>query len=117
MLPVAVWLLWTHAEWRWRFVALFVAHGVVVLLTGWAPAWIGALVASSSEMGSILNYGPSRLIGAAWIPIGLILAAILTWRRRLGLASLAASPYWLPYYFLMLFLEAPSSRPDAPETA
>ena len=39
--------------------------------------------------------------------IGLPLAAWLTWKGRLGLASLAASPYWLPYYLLMLLLELP----------
>jgi hypothetical protein len=113
MLPVAVWLLWQHPEWRLRFAAIFAIHGAAVLLTGWALPWMGALVGSSSEMGSILNYGPSRIIGIAWIPIGLGLAAFFTWRRRLGLASLAASPYWLPYYLLMLFLEAPSIRADA----
>lgn len=113
MLPVAVWLLWQHPEWRLRFAALFVLHGAAVLLTGWALPWLGALVASSSEMGSILNYGPSRVIGVAWIPVGLGLAAFFMWRRRLGLASLAASPYWLPYYLLMLFLEAPFTRADA----
>ncbi len=111
MLPLAAWLLWTKPEWRIRFVGLFIVHAILVLATGWGPAWIGALVGSSTEIGSMLNYGPSRLIGVAWIPIGLVLAAVLTWRRRIGLASLAVSPYWLPYYFLMLFLEAPSARP------
>lgn len=111
MLPLAALLLLTKPEWRLRFVGLFIVHSILVLATGWGPAWIGALVGSSTEIGSMLNYGPSRLIGVAWVPIGLVLAAVLTWRRRLGLASLAASPYWLPYYFLMLFLEAPSTRP------
>ena len=60
------------------------------------------------------NYGPSRFIGLLWIPIGVALAVLLTWRGRLGLASLAISPYWLPYYFLMLLLEfAPARQPRA----
>lgn len=40
-----------------------------------------------------------------WVPIGLALAAWLTWKGRLGYASLAASPYWLPYYLLFALLE------------
>lgn len=111
MLPLAAWLLWTKPEWRLRFVGLFIVHAIFVLATGWGPDWIGALAGSSTEIGSILNFGPSRLMGIAWVPIGLVLAAVLTWRRRLGLASLVVSPYWLPYYFLMLFLEVPSVRP------
>lgn len=41
----------------------------------------------------------------ACLPCRWRLAIALTWRGRLGLASMAASPYWLPYYFLMLLLE------------
>lgn len=113
MLPVAIWLLWWHREWRWPFAALFVAHAIVVALTGWAPAWIGSLVSSSAEIESVLNFGPSRLIGWWWIPIGLTAAVILTWRGRLGWASLATSPYWLPYYFLMPLLELQHRRQRA----
>jgi hypothetical protein len=105
VLPILVWLLWRHPEWRLRFVAMFLIHAVVVAATGWGPDWIGALVNSSAEMNSVLNFGPSRLIGFLWVPVGLALAAALAWRGRLGLASVAASPYWLPYYFLMLLLE------------
>jgi hypothetical protein len=105
MLPIAVLLLWRHSEWRLPFVAIFALHAVVVLATGWAPAWIGALATSSTEMGSLLNFGPSRIIGWVWVPIGLFLATVLTIRGRLGLAALAASPYWLPYYFLFPLLE------------
>jgi hypothetical protein len=110
MLPVAVWLLWRHPEWRGRFAVMFAVHAVAVALSGWGPEWIAALLASTDEMTSGLNYGPSRLIGAVWIPIGLAIAAILTWRGRLGLASVAASPYWLPYYFLFALLELRSNR-------
>ena len=114
MLPVLAWILWHNPGWRLPFAGLFVGLAIAVALTGWGPAWAGSLVASSDEIHSILNFGPSRLIGLAWVPIGLALAAVLTWRGRLGLASLAASPYWLPYYFLVLFLEWPG-RPDPPQ--
>jgi hypothetical protein len=115
MLPIAIWLLWQHREWRWPFVTLFVLHAAIVVVTGWAPAWIGSLAGSSAEIGSLLNFGPSRVIGWWWIPIGLTAAIIFTWRGRLGWASLAVSPYWLPYYFLMPLLELRrgSRRDDA----
>lgn len=105
MLPVAAWLLWRHPEWRGRFAAMFLVHAIAVGLSGWGPEWIAALAASTDEMSSALNFGPSRFIGAAWIPIGLAIAAVLTRRGRLGLASVAASPYWLPYYLLFALLE------------
>jgi hypothetical protein len=44
-------------------------------------------------------------LGAAWVPIGLALAAYLTIRGRLGLASLAAAPYWFGYYLVFVLLE------------
>jgi hypothetical protein len=111
MMPVAAWLLWQHPQWRMRFIAMVVVSAVAVALTGWGPEWIAALLASTDEMKSALNFGPSRLIGVAWIPIGIAIAAILTWRGRLGLASVAASPYWLPYYFLFTLLELVDARP------
>jgi hypothetical protein len=49
--------------------------------------------------------GPAKLIGVLWVAIGIPLAVVLTRFRRLGLAGLAASPYWLPYYLLFLLLE------------
>jgi hypothetical protein len=105
MLPLAAWLLWRHPRTRIPFVVALVAHAVAALATGWGTAWLAALLDSSAEVGSALNFGPSRVIGLAWVPIGLALAALLARRGRLGLASLAISPYWLPYYFLMPLLE------------
>lgn len=112
VVPLVVWLLWTQPAWRIPFVALFGVHALGVALTGWGPTWVAALLASTAETSSALNFGPSRIIGVAWVPIGLALAAFLTWRGRVGLASLAASPYWLPYYFLMPLLDV-RRRPRA----
>lgn len=106
MVPVAVWLLWKHPAWRIPFVAAAIVHVALVLVTGWADAWLGAVLAASGDVGIPSNVGPSRFIGVVpWMAIGLPLAAWLTWRGRLGLASLAVSPYWLPYYLLALLLE------------
>jgi hypothetical protein len=111
MLPLLAWLLWQEPEWRLPFAGMAVLVAIATALTGLGGAWVTALVASTDEMTSVLNFGPSRAIGAAWIPIGLALAAFLTWRRRIGLASLAASPYWFPYYFLVLLWELPKPAP------
>jgi hypothetical protein len=105
-LPLVAWIVWRRPEWRVPFGAMIVAEAVAVVAMGLGAAWLGALAQASSELHADLNLAPSAIIGAWWVPIGLVLAAWLTLRGRLGLASIAASPYWLPYYFLMLLLEA-----------
>jgi hypothetical protein len=55
---------------------------------------------STSEIEWMFNVGPSRWLGAWWLLAGIPLAAWLTWRGRVGLASLAVSPYLLPYYLM-----------------
>ena len=118
MIPVAAWLLWQRPEWRIPFLAAFAAHAVAVLAIGWGPEWIGTIIAAGRDANLPSNVGPSRFIGTLpWLVIGLPLAAWLTWRGRLGLASIAASPYWLPYYLIMALLElvrkrAPTSVPS-----
>jgi hypothetical protein len=90
------------------FLGLSVVHGLAVLTTGWAQDWAALLFTLGSESVSPNNLGPSRFLGAAWLVIGVPLAILLTWRGRLGWASLAISyPYVLPYYLLMLVLEVP----------
>ncbi len=116
MIPVAVWLLWERPQWRVPLLAAFAVHLVAVFVTGWGGAWLTAMVAAAGDVANPSNIGPSRFIGTLpWLAVGLPLAAFLTWRGRLGLASLAASPYWLPYYLLMLVLEF--VRRDRPRQA
>jgi hypothetical protein len=105
MLPVLVWLVWKHSELRRGFVVLVIVHTEAVVASGLGPDWIGRLLQSGTELQHVNNLAPSRFIGLAWVPIGLALAAWLTLRGRLGLASLAASPYLFPYYLLMGILE------------
>jgi hypothetical protein len=106
MLPVAAWLLWKRPELRLPTLALFIIHGALVLASGWGQEWVARLLeTTSTQVGIHFDVGPSSLLGELWVPIGLALAAILTWRGRLGFASLAASPYWLPYYLMMPLLE------------
>ena len=104
-MPLAAWILWRRPAWRLPFAGMFAVNALLVAATGMGAEWIGALLNARPEVEGNLNLGPSAVFGPIWIPIGFALAAILTWRGHLGLASVAASPYWLPYYFLMLLLE------------
>ena len=116
MLPVTAWLLW-HEPWsrRW-FVGIAVAHAGLVLGSGLTADWVSRLLETAP--GEVLhpwNWLPSRWIGLAWVPVGLIIAAWLTRRGRLGIASVMASPYVVPYYLLLVLLEAaPTTRAPVP---
>lgn len=110
MLPIVAWLLWRHPDWRVPFVGIFVLHAVAVWATGWGAEWVGVLGGSIDEVASPLNVGPSSFIGLAWAIIALPVTAWLTWRGRLGWASLLAAPYWLPYYLMMPVLELDGRR-------
>lgn len=106
MLPLAAWLLWTNPWARWPAAGLFAGHAVLVALSGHGLEWLGVLAtAGRVDMENPYAIGPAKVIGAAWIVIGIPLALVLTRYGRLGLAGLAASPYWLPYYLLVLLLE------------
>lgn len=111
MLPVAAWLLWQRPEWRWPFAAAVVVHAAAVIGLGWAEGWVGSLVAAAEDASLPSNIGPSRFVGTIpWLVVGLPLAAWLTWKGRVGWASLAASPYWFPYYLLFAALEVDRIR-------
>ena len=106
-LPVLAWILWRRPAWRVPFLLMAVAHAALVLFTGLGPAWIDVLVGLPEAVAaSSRDLGPGNLIGGWWLVVGGLLAVLLTVRGRLGLASIAASPYWLPQYLLMVLLEA-----------
>lgn len=111
MLPIVAWLLWRHPGSRVPFLGIFVVHALAVWATGWGAEWVGVLLDSTDEVASALNVGPSRFVGLAWAVVALPIAAWLTWRGRLGWASLLAAPYWLPYYLIMPVLELDRRRP------
>lgn len=110
MLPIVAWLLWQHPGSRVPFLGIFVVHALAVWATGWSEEWVGVLLESTDEVASALRVGPSRFIGIAWAVVALPMAAWLTWRGRLGFASLLAAPYWLPYYLIMPVLELDRRR-------
>jgi hypothetical protein len=114
MLPLLAWILWRQPAWRLPFAGIVVLGLLTAIPTGYLPAWIGSLLQSgANEMANDFNLSPSRFLGAAWLVVGVPLAAWLTLRGKLGWASLAISPYLLPYYFQMLGLELVVPR-DAP---
>jgi hypothetical protein len=106
MLPLLAWILWRQPAWRLPFAGMVVLGVLAAIPTGYLPAWVGSLFRSgATEMANDFNLSPSRYLGAAWLVIGVPLAAWLTVRGKVGWASLAISPYLLPYYFQMLSLE------------
>jgi hypothetical protein len=109
MLPLLAWLLWKHPQWRWPFVGIAVASVLAALGTGWGVEWSSRLITSGGDIANPVNIGPSRFIGAWWMLAGVPLAAWLTWKDRVGWASLAISPYLLPPYLLFAVLEVQAS--------
>lgn len=110
-LPLFVWILWRQKEARRRAVWIFLLHGVAVLLTGYGDDWVRALFAmGESQFASGVNWGPTRIIGAWWLPFGAVLAAVLTLKGKVGLAGLAMSPYIFPQYLLVALWEVQGIR-------
>ena len=108
MLPVMGWLLVREPRVRPWFVLLVLSVIIPSLAAGQMGDWVGRLIATGqNELSSIWNIGPSKLIGAFWIPIGLSLAAAFAWKGWLGIASVVISPYLFPYYLLMGLLDLP----------
>jgi len=115
MVPLLGWILWQRPAWRLPFVGIAAVGLLSALPTGYLPAWIGSLFRSGAdEIANDFNLSPSRFLGPAWLIIGLPLAGWLTSRGRLGWASMAVSPYLLPYYVQMLGLELLRPGPVQP---
>lgn len=116
MLPVMLWLLWKQPEWRPWFAAMVGVSALLVALTGYGPAWIETLLGVSDAVAqSSRDIGPGTLLAGWWTLIGAVLAVALTLRGQLGWASVAASPYWLPQYLLMPFLELRRHSRSSPD--
>lgn len=116
MLPLLAWILWQRPSWRLPFVGMVAVGLLTALPTGYLPAWIASLVQSGpGEIANDFNLSPSRFLGPAWLLIGVPLAAWLTIRGRLGWATMAVSPYLLPYYVQMLGLELVQPSPISPQ--
>lgn len=106
MVPIVAYLLWKQPWLRVPAIAMAVVHSLAVLATGYADDWIVTLLTvGTDQTGTLLNLSPSRFIGGWWLVLGVPLGILLTIRGRVGFAALAASPYVLPHYLLLLLLE------------
>ena len=105
MLPLVVWILWKQPWSRWPVAIGLVAYAGLTIATGEAGGFVGALTRGGGMIEFERNYGPSRWFGWAWLIVGVPLAGWLLWKGRIGFASLAISPYLLPYHFIVALWE------------
>jgi hypothetical protein len=111
--PVAAWILWRMPQTRAPAALLFVVHASVVLVSGLAPEWIGALSAHALPR---QNLGPSYFIGLWWLVVAIPLGVWCWWRGWLGTAGVVLNTYLLPQYLLMPLLDLPLWRRAANRT-
>ena len=101
LIPGLVWLLWQEPSYRKGFVALLALHVGAVFATGYAFDWLPALFGATHDMNADYNFTPSAVIGWWWALICLPVAAFLTWKGRIGWASLSMNVYAAGVAFLM----------------
>ena len=111
MLPVGIWIVWhRRAWWPWLLLGL-AAYVAANWMTGWLDEWIDILRSVSAGLEGKTFLGWQRWLGEWWWAVALPLAAMLSWRGRLGLASVAISPHIVPYYWIFVLLDIPGARP------
>lgn len=106
-LPLSLWLL-AHERGLWvPTIGLIAGFAVLVGLSGYAIDWMHALLSlGQSYPFRGWDLGPTRVLGGAWLIIGIPLGAWLLYRGRPAWAGLAVTPYLVPQYFLALVWEA-----------
>lgn len=103
--PLSAWILWKDRR-LWRPVAALIAgHAGLVLLSGYADAYIATLLEATNDVGNAWNLAPTRLIGYWWLIVGLPVGLWFGLRGWLGVASLAVAPYLLPQYLLVVLFD------------
>ena len=106
MLPLLAWILWQRPAWRWPFVGIVALVVATAIPTGYLGDWVASFNASGAkDIANDFNLSPSRFVGPWWLLVGVPLGVWLTLRGRIGWASMAISPYLLPYWVQMLGLE------------
>jgi len=106
--PLAVWLLWKQPGLRWPFVGMILVTLGVSLWSGYLDDWLRVMLTlGGANNEHFANLSPTKILGSAWLIVGIPLAAWLTWKGRVGLAGMAMTPYALPGYLLVLLWEWP----------
>jgi len=106
MLPLLAWILWQRPAWRWPFVGIVALVIASAVPTGYLGDWVASFNASGvKDIANDFNLSPSRFVGPWWLLVGIPLGVWLTLRGRIGWASMAISPYLLPYWVQLLGLE------------
>ena len=102
IVPIVMWLLWSHRQWLIPFAAGLVASIGFALVTGHLDRWTEVLLTTgASELTASYNVGPTAIVGFGWMLAAVPLAGFALWRGRPATAGLLLQPYWLPYYLLM----------------
>ena len=110
MLPLVVWILWKRPWARVPAAIGLVGYSVLTFASGDAVSFLEALGRGGNMIEFERNYGFSRWFGWAWLLVGIPLAGWLVWKGRIGFASLAVSPYLLPYHFIVVLWEMARTR-------
>lgn len=113
MLPPLLWILWKRPDRRTEFLLVFCI--VILASIPHLTEWVARLETTAPlEVVQQFNLGPSRVVGLWWMVIGVPVGAWLLFHRRVGLAGLAWSPYWLSYYLLVPLVDWHPDAHDRP---
>ena len=111
--PLAALLLWRDRSLWLPLIGIAAIGFVTAVGSGYAADWLRVLVGVGVDYPSQeFNLSPTRILGPAWLVVGIPLAVWLTVRKHPGWAGLAMTPYLVPQYLLMLILEV--GRLDVP---
>lgn len=99
--PMAAYLIWRYERLRIPAAVVVVVHTVLTSASGYGTEFARTLIDAAGDVNNAWNFSPTRLIGYWWLVVGIPAGIWLTQRGRVGLASLALSPYLLPHYFLV----------------
>jgi hypothetical protein len=103
--PLLCWIAWKQPGSRLLMLGIACAYALLTVMTGEAIPFLLSLTRGTELMGLEYNWGPSAILGPAWLIMGVPLGVWLTYRGNVGWAGIAISPHVLPYYLLALLWE------------
>lgn len=97
LIPLLLYVAASYPKLRVAFSVMIISSLIGAVLTGYHADWVAALLQTGGEESQRL--GGQSLPG--WPAINMGAAILLLWVGFPGMAGLAVSPYWLPYYGLL----------------